>query len=160
MAKRSAARALGALTRAFTAPEFLRQTQFSQEEALTRLAAVDWPQELEARLPAVRRFSCAEVRDLCRPLLDALSPEPEEGWLSAAYHQAVGILYPEGAEELPLPVRQGCLCLLRVLQVLLREERRLPFDSRLDFAFCGEDELSGSFLGEEYRRFLARWQEE
>ena len=160
MAKRSAARALGALTRAFTAPEFLRQTQFSQEEALTRLAAVDWPQELEARLPAVRRFSCAEVRDLCRPLLDALCPEPEEGWLSAAYHQAVGILYPEGAEELPLPVRQGCLCLLRVLQVLLREERRLPFDPRLDFAFCGEDELSGSFLGEEYRRFLARWQEE
>ena len=160
MAKRSAARALGALTRAFTAPEFLARTELSREEALALLETVDWPRELEARLPAARRFSCGEVRDLCRPLLDALAPEPEEGWLSAAYRYAVGILYPEGAEAQPLPVRQGCLCLLQVLQVLLREERRLPFDPRLDFAFCTEEELAGSFLAEEYRRFLSRWQGE
>ena len=160
MAKRSAARALGALTRAFTAPEFLARTELSREEALALLETVDWPRELEARLPAARRFSCGEVRDLCRPLLDALAPEPEEGWLSAAYRCAVGILYPEGAEAQPLPVRQGCLCLLQVLQVLLREERRLPFDPRLDFAFCTEEELAGSFLAEEYRRFLSRWQGE
>ena len=105
MAKRSAARALGALTRAFTAPEFLARTELSREGALALLETVDWPRELEARLPAARRFSCGEVRDLCRPLLDALAPEPEEGWLSAAYRCAVGILYPEGAEAQPLPVR-------------------------------------------------------
>ena len=64
----------------------------------------------------------------------------------------MGILYPEGAEAQPLPVRQGCLCLLQVLQVLLREERRLSFDPRLDFAFCTEEELAGSFLAEEYRQ--------
>ena len=79
MAKRSAARALGALTRAFTAPEFLARTELSREGALALLETVDWPRELEARLPAARRFSCGEVRDLCRPLLDALAPEPEEG---------------------------------------------------------------------------------
>ena len=66
MAKRSAARALGALTRAFTAPEFLARTELSREGALALLETVDWPRELEARLPAARRFSCGEVRDLCR----------------------------------------------------------------------------------------------
>ena len=41
MAKRSAARALGALTRAFTAPEFLARTELSREGALALLETVD-----------------------------------------------------------------------------------------------------------------------
>ena len=41
MAKRSAARALGALTRAFTAPEFLARTELSREEALALRRLID-----------------------------------------------------------------------------------------------------------------------
>ena len=55
MAKRSAARALGALTRTFTAPEFLARTELSREGALALLETGDWPRELEARRPAARR---------------------------------------------------------------------------------------------------------
>ena len=160
MAKRSAARAQAALLRTFTAPEFLTRTALSREESLALLERVDWLRELEARLPVQRRFACGEVLTLCRPMLDALSPEPEEGWLRRAYQCAVGILFPEGAEAQPLPVLRGCLCFLQVLQILLREERRLPFDPRLDFAFCTEEELAGSYLAQDYRRFLDRWQSE
>ena len=42
MAKRSAARALGALTRAFTAPEFLARTELSREGALALLETVEF----------------------------------------------------------------------------------------------------------------------
>ena len=94
MAKRSAARAQAALLRTFTAPEFLTRTALSREESLALLERVDWLRELEARLPVQRRFACGEVLTLCRPMLDALSPEPEEGWLRRAYQCAVGILFP------------------------------------------------------------------
>ena len=161
MAKKSAARARAALTRAFTAPEFLARMALTAGEAQALLARADWQAELEALLPARRRFPCGEALRLAEPLLQTLSPEPSGGWLRAAYQCAVGILFPEGAEVQPLPVRRGCLCLLQILQVLLDEERRgLPFDPRLDFAFCTEEELSGSFLAEDYRRFLSRWQGE
>jgi hypothetical protein len=33
----------------------------------------------------------------------------------------------------------------------------LPFDPRCDFAFCTEEELSGSLVAAEYRQFLQRF---
>ena len=146
---------------AFGEQAFLRKLGMDQREVRRLLAAVEWEAVLEPVFPIEQRLTCAEVLEMCRPMLDAAAPEPREGWLSYAYKVADALLFPVGDTDHTSAQWDAALCFLKVLQVLLDEERReLPFDPRFDFAFCTEEELKKSFIAGEYRRFLTRFREE
>lgn len=147
----------GELSQAFSEKAFLRKLGICQADARRLLRQVEWERVLRPLLPLHRRLTCAEVVELCRPMLMAAAPEPEEGWLSYAYHVADSLLFPSADSAHTSAQWDAALCFLRVLQVLLDEERReLPFDPQYDFAFCPEEELAGSLVADEYRQFLAR----
>ena len=147
------------LTRAFQEEAFLRKLSHPQAEAL--LSGQDWPVLLAPLLPIGERLCCVQVLESFRPVLEGLAPEPEEGWALYAYHTAVSLLYPQADPARTPAQRDGALCFLQFLQVLLDAEREaLPFDFWLDFAFCTEEEQGASNLAEEYRLFLRRWREE
>nr|WP_325294107.1 cytidyltransferase-related domain protein [uncultured Oscillibacter sp.] len=147
------------LTRAFQEEAFLRKLSHPQAEAL--LSGQDWPVLLAPLLPIGERLCCVQVLESFRPVLEGLAPEPEEGWALCAYHTAVSLLYPQADPARTPAQRDGALCFLQFLQVLLDAEREaLPFDFWLDFAFCTEEEQGTSNLAEEYRLFLRRWREE
>ena len=60
--------------------------------ALARIAA--FPEALEDYHPH-GRVSCADVLQLCRPVLDQLTPEPEGGWLLWFYGYLSHRLFPD-----------------------------------------------------------------
>ena len=147
-----------ALHSAFQEESFLRKLRLTPEELAPIVSEADWS-AADSLLPITRRLSCAEALPLFRPLLDALAPEPEGGWLPYAYRVAVSALYPR--DEAPSAQRDAALCLLQGLQVLLDAERSaLPFDPFLDFAFCTDAELKDSGAAAEYRLFLRHFREE
>ena len=146
---------------AFAAPAFLKKLTMSHADAERLFAPVDWCGLCRDLAPTERRVSCAAALDAFRPLLDRISPEPAEGWLSCAYETARSLLYPAADAGHTAAQRDGALCFLQFLQVLFDLERvSLPFDLWLDFELCTEEELSHSGVAEEYRRFLRRFREE
>ena len=146
---------------AFAAPAFLKKLTMSHADAERLFAPVDWCGLCRDLAPTERRVSCAAALDAFRPLLDRISPEPAEGWLSCAYETARSLLYPAADAGHTAAQRDGTLCFLQFLQVLFDLERTsLPFDLWLDFELCTEEELSHSGVAEEYRRFLRRFREE
>ena len=146
---------------AFAAPAFLKKLTMSHADAERLFAPVDWCGLCRDLAPTERRASCAAALDAFRPLLDRISPEPAEGWLSCAYETARSLLYPAADAGHTAAQRDGALCFLQFLQVLFDLERvSLPFDLWLDFELCTEEELSHSGVAEEYRRFLRRFREE
>ena len=146
---------------AFAAPAFLKKLTMSHADAERLFAPVDWCGLCRDLAPTERRVSCAAALDAFRPLLDRISPEPAEGWLSCAYETARSLLYPAADAGHTAAQRDGALCFLQFLQVLFDLERTsLPFDLWLDFELCTEEELSHSGVAEEYRRFLLRFREE
>ncbi|WP_243416590.1 nicotinate-nicotinamide nucleotide adenylyltransferase [Oscillibacter valericigenes] len=146
---------------AFAAPAFLKKLTMSHADAERLFAPVDWCGLCRDLAPTERRVSCAASLDAFRPLLDRISPEPAEGWLSCAYETARSLLYPAADAGHTAAQRDGALCFLQFLQVLFDLERTsLPFDLWLDFELCTEEELSHSGVAEEYRRFLRRFREE
>ena len=146
---------------AFAAPAFLKKLTMSHADAERLFAPVDWCGLCRDLAPTERRVSCAAALDAFRPLLDRISPEPAEGWLSCTYETARSLLYPAADAGHTAAQRDGALCFLQFLQVLFDLERTsLPFDLWLDFELCTEEELSHSGVAEEYRRFLLRFREE
>ncbi len=149
------------LAQAFSEKSFLQKLGMNQTDAKKLLRQVDWEPVLRSVLPLKARLTCSQVVDLCRPMLDKAAPEPQEGWAAYAYRVAVAQLYPSPDHAHTPAQLDAALCFLRVLQILLDEERReLPFDPQYDFAFCTEAELEVSPVAAEYRQFLLRFRDE
>lgn len=140
---------------------FLKKLGFSRRDIRRVFGAADWKGILAPLLPIRERLTCARALESFRPALDALAPEPAEGWLRCAYQVASSLLYPRADESHTSAQWDGALCFLQFLQTLFDAERQaLPFDPWLDFAFCTEEELAGSGAAEEYRLFLRRFRME
>ena len=149
------------MNRAFEEDAFLRKLRMTRSDAARLFGAADWNRLLAPLLPAGGRLSCAQALEAFRPLLDALAPEPDEGWLTYTYQAASSLLYPQEDRAHTAPQQDGALCFLQFLRELFDIEREtLPFDPWLDFTFCTEEELADSGVAEEYRQFLHRWREE
>ena len=146
---------------AFRDKMFLRKLGINRADLSQLFDQVNWRSQLSSLVPIRRRISCAEALDAFRPLLDALAPEPEEGWLRYAYQVASSLLYPAADTCHTSAQWDGALCFLQFLQVLFAAERRtLPFDPWLDFAFCTDAELAQSGVAAEYRQFIKRFRSE
>ena len=145
------------LVETFNDRAFLKKLGFSRKDIRRVFGAADWKDALAPLLPIRERLTCAQALASFRPMLDALAPEPEEGWLRCAYQVALSLLYPRADGAHTSAQWDGALCFLQFLQVLFDAERQsLPFDPWLDFAFCTEEELSGSAVAAEYRLFQKR----
>ena len=115
-----------------------------------------WETHMAGMFPVRRRFTCAEIYDLCAEPLDLLGREPEGGWMSYTYKYVCHILYPEDDFTAgSAPYATGCLFYLTVLQFFFEEERKvLPWDKYYDFAFLSPEEAASFESSEEYGRFL------
>ena len=154
-------RLYAALAEAFQEEAFLRNLSRPQGDVTALFSGVDWPALLAPLLPIEERLSCTGALELFRPLLEAVAPEPKEGWALYAYQTARSLLFPQADSSHSPSQRDGALCFLQFLRALLDAEREvLPFDFWLDFAFCTEEELKAINLADEYRLFLRRWREE
>ena len=150
-----------AMSDAFQEEAFLHKLARNPADAAALFDGVDWAERLAPLLPMTARIRCREALKCLRPLLQAVAPEPEEGWARYAYQVASSLLYPRDDSTHSPAQRDGALCCLQFLRTLLDAEREaLPFDFWLDFDFCSEEEIRGSAAGEEYRQFLRRWREE
>ena len=108
------------------------------------------------------RLLCAEVLELCRDVLNQLSPEPEEGWIAFTYDFARKSMFPDQEFE---PRQEahgaGATFFLALLQVLLDTERaKLPADPLWQLELLEEDELQGSPHYDSYRLFLRSYRRE
>ena len=120
-----------------------------------------WEEKLSGFLPVRSRFTCSQILEACRPGMDLLGTEPEEGWMSFTYRYVCHILYPEPEfteTSVPSP---AAVYYLRVLRYFFDLERQhLAFDPMKDFAFLDDMEIQKSDTAAEYRRFLRFWREE
>ena len=121
--------------------------------ALARTAA--FPEALEEYHPC-GRVSCADVLQLCRPVLDGLTPEPEGGWLLWFYGYLSHRLFPDPNRPADTRAQQQaawfyCAVLDRLL---LQERTRCPYDPLTDIPLLTHEELRTSRVQEEYGRFL------
>ena len=153
--KRDVAKETAALlSQAFSEKSFLRMLGIRQSEVRRLLRQVNWNTALRTLLPLTGRISCTQVLELCRPMLDAMAPEPAEGWLPYAYQAVCGRMFAREDSAHTEAQRDAAFCFLHALQVILDAERQqLPFDPLTDFDFCTEAELDGSMAATEYRQF-------
>lgn len=82
-----------------------------------------------------RRTQCDQLLELCRPVLDQLCQEPEEGWLRFCYETlAWPGLFPDPSRPPPTAKqREAMEFYLQILEWLLaREQSFCPFDPLLD----------------------------
>ena len=131
--------------------------------SLKKLNTVTLPEGLDrdeflALLPALCEADtapCACVAELLAPALARIAPEPEEGWLSAAYQMLTDGLFADPAYRRPAdPVSMALRLLVETLDILFACEEAdfdplthlLPFDSVL---------CESSRVREEYALFEA-----
>ncbi|QNL44647.1 cytidyltransferase-related domain protein [Oscillibacter hominis] len=142
---------------AFDQPHFTARLSDVASGELFRGA--DWAALFSGLMRRGKRLRCADAVGRCLPLLEKIAPEPEEGWLSCAYHVACQIQFPHLKSVYTPAQRDGAVCLLQAIQLLLGEERA-AFDPMWDFAFCTAEEVHLSDRAEEYQGFLRSWRED
>ena len=122
----------------------------------------DYSRRLEILLTRKDRLTCAAVLEQCRDTLDALSPTPEEGWLSYTYQFACARMFPHaGNEALRRRAPQGAIFFLCLLQVLFEDEaEHFPFSHQLDIPLLAPQELDDSPHAQEYRLFVEFYRRE
>ena len=103
------------MAEAFTEKEFLRKLHIDQSEAARLFADTDWAQLLSPLLPIESRISCAQALTAFRPVLDALSAEPEEGWLLCAFQSACTLMYAREDGAYTADQKDSALCFLHFL---------------------------------------------
>ena len=122
-----------------------------------------WEAGLAALFPIRERLKCAQVLELCAPVLDRLCPEPpEKGWGPFCYQFICRLMFPENGFAPEAPRCGGAAVFyLTVLQILLyRERNALPIDPFWNFDFLNEEEYAKYDKGREYRRFREAWHNE
>ena len=117
-----------------------------------------WAKErfAEGFLPVRQRLSCCAVIGTAAAAMADI-PAPEGGWSGYVLNNAISRLYPQHRREATEQQEDFALCALLALQLLLAEERSLPFDMTMDFAFCTEAEAADSPY---YQRFLQVWRQD
>lgn len=130
--------------------------RFSSEKLAGKLPTVLLTEETRRRLEETefaRAALCRQAADIFRPVLSQLAPEPEDGFLSAAYRSLVNGLFPDPAYRRPEPKTQkGIALLIAALEALLAAEEA-PYDPMTDL--LPFDETMPTRLGEEYTTFCA-----
>ena len=101
------------------------------------------------------RVRCDRVLELCRPVMDALAPEPEGGWLKEIYLELCHRLYPDpGRGTMGAGPRRAMGFYLTVLEYFLaREREHCAYDPLTDIPALTDEERAESLIGTEYARY-------
>ena len=135
-------------THAFTEADFC--TRLHNAATAAQWSRARWAEEL---LPRTRRLDCRTVIDAAAEQTDI--PEPDGGWRGFVLQSAMGGLYPGHRVSASAEQEDFALCALLAIRLLLDSERQLlPFDWRMEFAFCSAEEAADS---PDYPRFLQVW---
>lgn len=136
--------------------DFLKNAGVSRRTMQDVFVRDKWEEAFETIFPIKRRFTCAEILELCRPELWALSGEPEEGWLSFTYKFVTHILYPdEEFRKSAARFAPGAYFFLTLLQFFFDEERKvMEFDPFDDFELLTEEEYMTFDRADEYAHFV------
>ena len=110
---------------------------------------------LPSPLPRVRA-DCAQVLAWCRPQLDALVPEPPQGWLRLCYDTLANRLFPAPSDAvLTEELRQGVDGYAAALEFCIASESGcFPFDPLTDIPALTERECARSRIPDEIPRFF------
>ena len=122
--------------------EFLKAAGISRRTMQDVFDREKWMTIFEQAFPVKRRFSCAEILEMCRSEIDQLCEEPEEGWMKFTYKYVTHLLYPdpEYTKEAE-PHAAGAMLFLCLMQFFFDEERKaLAFDPFDDFALLEKEE--------------------
>jgi len=138
---------------AFSGPQ-ARKAGLSQRLLREYLRGADFFSALESYRPA-GRVECARVLELCRPIMNRLSPEPEGGWLSFLYEMLADGLFRDPSFAAPTRVqRQAAWFYLIVLNWFFSREKELCApDPLLDISVLTAAEIASSRVRDEYALF-------
>ena len=171
MVKKRLKQICGDIQRALSArgdgPRFSR----SRRELGLLLADGDFSRRLSALLGAEPPLDCASLLEACRPVLDRLGREPQEGWLGYCYDWARSLMFPGLPAQARITARtqgggsgagadyqDGALFYLTVLQLVFQDEaRRLspqsPLNHSLHFSRLTAEEMAELERSDGYRQF-------
>ena len=136
--------------------DFLKSAGITKKMMQDLFVRNKWEEILEEVFPIKRRFTCAEILEWCRPELEALCGEPEEGWMKFTYKYVTHILYPD-TEFTKAAARfaPGARIFLKLMQFFFDEERKvIPFSPYDDFELLTEEEYSRCERADEYAHFV------
>jgi nicotinic acid mononucleotide adenylyltransferase len=145
--------------------QIIESRQFQQRFTLSRTATAElvkkggWRELLNRLDSKPVELVCARLLEYCRPTLDQLSSEPEEGWLLFSHSYAVDLSYPNN-EFSPRAEAfgDGALFFFAVLQAyFLSARRRGQMPQKLDYQMPVEEELAQSEYRNEYRAVVKRF---
>lgn len=116
--------------------------------------ACSFPEALDNYHPE-GRINCRDVLALVKPLMDAISPEPETGWLPCLYDSIASGLFadPDRPADSPSQTQAMGLYLTLLEGFLTEEPSRCPYDPLTDISPLTRPELDDSRVGQEYARF-------
>lgn len=142
--------------------EFLKSAGLSRRTMQDIFVRDKWEQLFDEVFPVKGRYTCAEILGYCRPELEALCGEPEEGWMSFTYKYVTHILYPDQEyAKTAAPYAAGALLFLRILQFFFDEEHKVvPFNPYDDFEFLTEEEYSVCERAQEYAHFMREFRDQ
>ena len=120
------------------------------------LGAAAFPSALHRWDPGARAMA-QEVLSLCLPVMEALSPAPDSGWLPYIYAYLADRMFPDARFAPPAqPETQALEFFLTVFTWLLaREQGHCPFDPLTDLYMLTPEEEAESPIREEYAAFRA-----
>lgn len=187
MSSRQIKQAVSELASILTGRKFLNRAGLTAKKVRSLISGNYIENFISDVWPVKRRFTCAEVLNMCLPIMNELVEDsfirqkgentgkedsrtevrgteltPKEGWLSFIYQYACHIVYPDNEfSEQNSVYHSAVLFYLTVLQFFLDAEREaLPYDHFVDFDFLTEDEAKVCESYEEYRTFRKEWHDQ
>lgn len=102
------------------------------------------------------RITVGDVLEICRPVMELLAPEPENGWLNECYLELAHGLFPDPArKKLDQKTSSALAFFLAVLRFFLDDEKgRCPYDPLTDIPLVTDEELKDSGVRDEYPRCM------
>ena len=134
----------------------LKRDGLSQAAVKRLLKQTDCLSRLPERLGSERTV-IRDVLEICRPVMELLAKEPEQGWLMECYLELAHGLFPDPARKaLDAGTKSALAFFLTVLRFFLDDEKgRCPYDPLTDIPAVTLEELSGSSVKDEYPRCMS-----
>ena len=125
-------------------------TKKAMREAMRHEAFAD----AVAKYKQTKRVTAESILKLCKPVMNRLSIEPEQGWLSYIYdYLASGLFFDEGFTETAQRPAVGFF--VTVYEWFLGLEDKKNFDLLTDIIELDDEEIASSDITEQYRQFKA-----
>ncbi len=131
------------------------------ERALRSLLSETGFREAVFKAEPKKETLCRDTLSLCRPVMDKLSFEPENGWLCYIYEALSDALFPsDSLVPRDAGTEKAVRFYLTALRAFVAFERTLrPYDALTDLEYVADEELNLSRVREEYINYKFKCEE-